>query len=72
MMYRSLWDRASGSINYGPLLFLVIQHEDRAFSHHLELVNFPSDFIFFFVLGQFLRDDDELGRSGGLLDLFES
>ena len=55
----------------GPLLFPVVPHEDREFSHHLELGPFYSDFFLSSVLVPFLRADEELGRSGGVVELFE-
>ena len=56
----------------GILLFPVVPHEYRSFSHHIELGPFPSDFVFSSVLGPFLRADEELGCSGELVDLFLS
>ena len=44
----------------------------RAFYHHLEVVTFFSDFVFSFVPGPFLRADEDLGRYGEVVDLFES
>ena len=59
-------------MTFGPLWFTVVPHEDRAFYHHLEVDPFTSDFVFYSVLGPFMRDDEELGRSGEEVDLFES
>ena len=56
----------------GPFLFPVIPHKGRAFSHHLDVGPFPSDFFFSSVLGPFMRADENLGRSREVLDLFES
>ena len=50
-------------MKYGPLWFPVFPHKDRVFVHHLEVGPFPCKFFFFSVLGPFLRDDEELGRS---------
>ena len=56
----------------GHLQFPVVTHEDRAFAHYLEVGPFPSNFVFSSVLGPFVRADEELGRSGEVVDLFES
>ena len=56
----------------GPFLFPVIPHKGRAFSHHLDVGPFPSDFFFSSVLGPFMRADEKLERSREVLDLFES
>ena len=63
---------ASRGMKDGPLVFPVFSHKDRAFSHHLEVGPFPSDFIFSSVPGPFLRSDEELGRSREAVDLFKS
>ena len=44
---------------------------DRAFAHHLEVGNFPSDFVFSSVLGPFLRAEEELGHSRKVVERFE-
>ena len=56
----------------GPFLFPVIPHKGRAFSHHLDVGPFPSDFFFSSVLGPFMRADENLGRSREVLDLLKS
>ena len=56
----------------GPLLFPVVPHEDRAFSHQLEVVPFPSDFVLSSVLGPFLRAGEERGCSSKVVYLFKS
>ena len=55
-----------------PFLFTVVPHEDRAFSHHLEVGPLPSYFVFSSVLVSFLRADEELGSSREVLDLFKT
>ena len=57
-----IWKISSGSMNDGPLGFLVFPHQDVAFYNHLEVDPFPSYFIFFSVSGLFLRADKEFGR----------
>ena len=59
-------------MTFGPLWFTVVPHEDRAFSHHLEVGPFSSDFILYYDPGPFLRTNEELGRSREVLDLFKS
>ena len=56
----------------GPLLFPVVLHEDRAFYHHLEVGPLTSNFVLSSSLGPFLRADEELGRSGEVVEFFES
>ena len=46
----------------GPLGFTLVSHKDREFSHHLEVGNPPSGFIFPSVTVPYLRDDEELGN----------
>ena len=55
-----------------PLWFPVVPNDDRAFSHHLELGLFPSDFIFSSVPGPCFRDDEKIGRSREVVDLFKN
>ena len=57
-------------MKYGPLKFTVVPHENKAFSHHLEVDPFPYDFILSSVPGPFLRSDEELGCSRELVDFF--
>ena len=59
-------------MNGGTLGFHVVPYEYRAFPHHLEVCPFPSDFILSSVPGQFLRADEELGRSREVVDLFKN
>ena len=59
LIYGSLQESASGIMKD-----LVVPHEDRAFSRHLEVGTFPSNIVFSYVLGPFMRADEELGRSG--------
>ena len=54
-----------------PLWFPVVPHEDRVFSHHLEVGFFPSEFVFSSIMGPFLRGNEELGSSKEVVDLFE-
>ena len=50
-------------MNYVPLGFLIVLRDDVAFSHHLDLVPFTVNFIFSFVPGPCLRDDEDFGIS---------
>ena len=59
-------------MNYGSLWFPIVTHKDRPFSHHLEVGPFPSDSVLSSVLFPFLMVDEDLGRSGEVVDLFES
>ena len=59
-------------MKYGPLVFTVIPHEDRAFPHHHEVVTYPSNFIFPYVLVPLLRADEELGSPRELVDVFKN
>ena len=52
----------------GPLGFPVFPQEDGAFTHHLEVGPFTSDFIFPSAPGQFLRAGEELGSSREVTD----
>ena len=56
-------------MKYGPLGFPVFPHKDGSFAYHLEVVPFPSYFIFPSVPGTLLRADEELGRSREVLDV---
>ena len=56
----------------GLLLFIVFQHEDREFSHHLEVGNPPSGFIFPSVTVPYLRDDEELGNPMEIAEFFKN
>ena len=70
LIYGCLWESASGSMKGGTLWFNVVPNEDKEFYHHLEVVPLPSDFVFFSVLGPFMRANEELGRSGEVVDFF--
>ena len=72
LIYGRLWESAYGSMKDVPVWFLVVLHRNREFSHHLEVGPFPYDFVFSAILDTFLRDDEELGSSGGVVELFES
>ena len=72
LIYGRLWESASGSMKGGPFWCHIVPHKDRAFAHYIEVVPFPSDFIFSSVLGPFLRAGEEIGRSSKGLDLFKS
>ena len=54
-MYELLWEKLSGIMKDGPLLFTFVTHEYRAFSHHLEIGPFYSEFVFSSVLDPFLH-----------------
>ena len=71
LIYGGLWESSCGRMKDCPLSFTVVPHKDRAFSHHLEVGPFPSDFFFSSVLGPFLRAGEEIGSSGEVVDLFE-
>ena len=71
-MYELLWEKLSGIMKDGPLLFTFVTHEYRAFSHHLEIGPFYSEFVFSSVLDPFSRADEGLGRSREVVDLFKS
>ena len=71
MIFGYLWDIVSGIIQDGPLQFLVVPHNHRAFYHHLEVGPFPSNLVFSSLLGPFLKNDEDLWRSREVLDLFE-
>ena len=55
----------------GPLVFLVVTHEDRAFYHKLEVGPLPSDFISPSDPGTVLGSDEELGISREVVDFFK-
>ena len=61
LIYGHLQESAYMSVKYGPLIFHVFPHKDSAFSHHLEVGIFPSNFIFSSVPGPLLRVDEFLG-----------
>ena len=71
LIYEILWESTYGSMKYGPLWFTVVTYKDRTFYHHLDVVPFPFNFVLSSVLGPFMRDDEDLGRSGEVVDLFE-
>ena len=72
LIYGCLWECASESMKNGPLWFTVVIHKDRAFDHNLEVGPFPSEFVFSYVLGPFMRADEDIGRSREVVYLFES
>ena len=59
-------------MNGGPLWFPAVAHKDRAFDHHLEEGPFHSYFIFYSILGPFLRANEDLGRSREVVDFFKN
>ena len=69
LIYRHLWESASGIVRDGNLGFTVVTHKDVAFDYHLEVVPFPSGFSFPSVPVPFLKADEDLGRPGEVADL---
>ena len=51
--------------------FTVLPHKDGAFTHHLEVGPFPSDFISPSVQVLFLRVDEEIGRPREVVDVLK-
>ena len=69
--YGCLWESTSRNVKDGPLIFTLIPHVYVAFYHHLELGPFHSNFIFPSISGTFLRDDEELGNSREVVDIWK-
>ena len=69
LIYVCLWESSSRIMEDGPLVFSIVPHKDGTFYHQLEVVPFPSDFIFPSVPVPFLRADDELGILREVLDV---
>ena len=61
LIYGRLWESESRIVKDGPLAFLVVPHNNGAFSHYLEVGPFSSEFIFTSVPIPFLRADEDLG-----------
>ena len=51
--------------------FSIFPHKEGAFVHHLEIGPFPSEFVLISVLGPFLSDYKELGRSREVVDFLK-
>ena len=71
LIYGCLWESTPRSVKDSSLVFHVVQHEDIAFAHHLEVYPFPSDFVLISVLGTFLRDYKEPVRSRGVVEFLK-
>ena len=59
-------------MKYDPLVFPIVPPRDGAFSHHLEVGTFPSEFISPSISGPFLRDYDYLGCPREVVDFFKT
>ena len=55
----------------GSLLFSIVPNKYGALAHHLEVGPLPANSLFHYLLGPFMRSDEELGRSREVIDIFE-
>ena len=69
-MYGRLWEIKSRSVKDGPLVFIIVLHNDGVFAYHLAVGPLPSNFIFLSVLGSFFRADCDLGHPRAVVDIF--
>ena len=54
----------------GPLGFNVVTHKYVFIDHKLEVGPFPTNFGFLYVMGPFMRADNEIGCPREVLNLF--
>ena len=58
-------------MKYGSSIFYLVPHQYRTVEHHLEVIFFLVNIVFYHVMGPFLRDDEELGCSRYVVDILQ-